>query len=183
MDNDDLFKLAVATREFEIQMFWQRSNYFMALNTAIAVGFFTNNNLVYSSILAALGMIVCMLWYFVNLGGKYWQCRWEEAASRFEQECAPDAKLFSASKDEVHNEVIHCLEKGSRKSWFQRWLNKNILDKPSVSYQMILLSFIFGVFWAFVLCALIISQPVKSVQSHHQDVAHGNPPANGHGKK
>lgn len=31
---------ALDTRNFEISLYWQRSNYFLVLNTALAVGFF-----------------------------------------------------------------------------------------------------------------------------------------------
>ena len=40
LNEKEQFERATSERQFEIQMFWQRSNYFMVLNTAIAVGFF-----------------------------------------------------------------------------------------------------------------------------------------------
>ncbi len=171
MDKDEQFKLAVNTRQFEIQMFWQRSNYFMILNTAIAVGFFSLKNEFYAPVLAGLGAAVSMLWFLVNLGGKYWQSRWEEAASRLENECAPNAKLFAATKEEVHQEVIRSLEKGGHKG-FQEWLDKQILKKPSVSYQMTFLSFFFVLFWAAVLCVFILSAHPRQTQ---QDIQAGCP--------
>ena len=52
MSNEDspsreerLFKIALETRNFEILLYWQRSNYFLVLNTALAVGFFSVNRL------------------------------------------------------------------------------------------------------------------------------------------
>ena len=36
----DLYKVLLDTRNLEINLFWQRSNYFLALNTGIALGFF-----------------------------------------------------------------------------------------------------------------------------------------------
>lgn len=104
-------------------MFWQRSNYFMALNTAIAIGFFTQKAGPYGIILAALGAIVSLLWFFVNLGGKYWQSRWERRASIYEQEVAPDANLFSASKETIQQDVEESLNRGEHKG-FQKWLDK-----------------------------------------------------------
>jgi len=162
MDKNELYKMAVSTRQFEIQMFWQRSNYFMILNTAIAVGFFSLKTESYAPFLAGLGIAVSMFWYLVNLGGKYWQSRWEEAAWRFESECAPEAKLFAATKNEVKQEVVSSLVKGEHKG-FQKWLDKQILKKPSVSYQMTFLSFFFVLFWITVLIVCIFfahpSQP------------------------
>ena len=162
MDKEEQFKLAVNTRQFEIQMFWQRSNYFMILNTAIAVGFFSLKTNSYAPILAALGAIVSLIWYFVTLGGKYWQSRWEEAAARLESECAPDAKLFAATSDEVQKEVERSLNKGSHKG-FRKCLDVRILKKPSVSYQMTFLAFFFFLFWVITLCAFIVStHPFKA---------------------
>lgn len=69
MEKDELYKIAIQTRNLEIGMFWQRSNYFMVLNTAIAIGFFTQKGGSYGFLLAALGAIVSVLWFFVNLGG------------------------------------------------------------------------------------------------------------------
>ena len=36
----DLYKTLLDTRNLEISLFWQRSNYFLVLNTGIAFGFF-----------------------------------------------------------------------------------------------------------------------------------------------
>lgn len=169
MEKDELFKLAISTRQFEIQMFWQRSNYFMILNTAIAVGFFSLKYESYAPLLAGLGVAVSVLWYFVNLGGKYWQSRWEEAAWRFESDCAPEAKLFAATKDEVHEEVTKSLARGDHKG-FHKWLDKKILKKPSVSYQMIFLSFFFVLFWSAVLVvSVLVANPKQAQQSAPAD--------------
>src|SRR5207248_3234570 len=40
----DAYKIALETRNLEINLFWQRSNYFLVLNTAIAVGFFARGH-------------------------------------------------------------------------------------------------------------------------------------------
>ncbi|MDY7026588.1 MAG: hypothetical protein SVC26_09675 [Pseudomonadota bacterium] len=178
MDKEEVFKLAVSTRQFEIQMFWQRSNYFMILNTAIAVGFFSLKNESYAPVLAALGAAVSMLWYFVSLGGKYWQSRWEEAASRLESECAPEAKLFAATKDEVHQEVEASLVKGRHRG-FQKWLDGQILKKPSVSYQMTFLSFFFVIFWGLVLVVFILMGPSQAQQEAPADPPVATLPSDG----
>ena len=146
MDKEDLYKIAIETRNLEIGMFWQRSNYFMVLNTAIAIGFFTQKAGPYALILAALGAVVSLLWFFVNLGSKFWQSRWERRALIYEKEVAPDAKLFSANKEEIKNDVEESLKESEHKG-FQKWLDKQILKKPSVSYQMMVLSFFFVCFW------------------------------------
>ncbi|MBI3563291.1 MAG: hypothetical protein HY080_16430 [Gammaproteobacteria bacterium] len=157
MDKQEIYKIAVNTRQLEIQLFWQRSNYFMVLNTAIAVGFFSLQKASYAPALAALGAAVSLLWFFINLGGKYWQSRWEEAAARIERECCPDAKLFAASPEFIKEEVSRSLSVGEHKG-FQKWLDKQILKKPSVSYQMTVLSFFFMVFWGSALVIFIATK-------------------------
>lgn len=154
MEKEELYKIAIQTRNLEIGMFWQRSNYFMALNTAIAIGFFTQQAGPYGLVLAGLGAIVSLLWFFVNLGGKYWQSRWEYRASVYEDEVAPDAKLFSASKELIQKDVEYSLSRGEH-GWFQKWLDKQILKKPSVSYQMMVLSFFFICFWGVIMSVYI----------------------------
>lgn len=52
IEKKDLYKIAIETRNLEIGMLWQRSNYFMALNTAIAIGFFTQKAGPYGIILS-----------------------------------------------------------------------------------------------------------------------------------
>lgn len=105
MKTEELYKIAIATRTLEIQMFWQRSNYFMVLNTAIAVGFFSQRDTFLAATLAAVGAIVSLLWYFVNLGGKFWQSRWEERVAILEKRLAEeeglDIELFSASWETI----------------------------------------------------------------------------------
>lgn len=36
----EAYRVAKETRSLEINLFWQRSNYFLVLSTAIAAGFF-----------------------------------------------------------------------------------------------------------------------------------------------
>jgi hypothetical protein len=78
----ELYRTAVQTRNMEIELFWKRSNYFLVLNTAIAVGFFAElENGYYAAVLAFLCAIVSGLWFLVNLGSKYWQSRWEHRSA------------------------------------------------------------------------------------------------------
>ena len=146
MDRDELYRIAIQTRNLEISLFWQRSNYFMVLNTAIALGFFTQKSGPYALILAGLGVVVSGLWFFVNLGGKYWQSRWEERVSVYENEVAPDAQLFSATPEQVKADVESNINRGSH-TGLKAFLYKQVLRKPSVSYQMLSLSFFFICFW------------------------------------
>ena len=87
------FKIALETRNFEIELFWKRCNYFLALNTALAVGVFASfasfgkdgaNPFLILGVCIA-GAFVCFAWIQVGLGSKYWQSHWERVVMQ-EQE-------------------------------------------------------------------------------------------------
>ncbi len=57
----DLYKIALETRNFEISLFWQRSNYFLVLNTAIAIEFFAKANETFQIFPSTLGITISIL--------------------------------------------------------------------------------------------------------------------------
>ncbi|MCG5496033.1 hypothetical protein [Ectothiorhodospira variabilis] len=150
----------------EIELFWKRSGYFMALNTAIAVGFFSIDDRTYAGILAFVGAAVCLIWYFVTLGSKFWQSRWEERARQLEEELngisEQRMRLFSASWEELRADVQASLDNNEHKQ-FRKFFNWQVMKKPSVSFQMSLLSLAFFLFWiaVFVVHAFV-AQPVAA---------------------
>ena len=73
----EAYRVAKEARNLEITLFWQRSNYFLVLSTAIAAGFFSLHDAKYALPLAIFGLVVGLLWIAVNLGSKFWQSRWE----------------------------------------------------------------------------------------------------------
>ena len=86
------FKIVLATRNFEIELFWKRSSYFLALNTALATalaaGLFAlpdeSERELFGFLLKLLGGIcfvgsfICFAWMRVTLGSKYWSSHWEQ---------------------------------------------------------------------------------------------------------
>lgn len=142
----EVYKVALDTRNFEISLFWQRSNYFLVLNTALAIGFFNLQATKYSILLAVLGALVSILWYRVNLGSKYWQSRWEERLKIVEEQIAPEIKFFAADLETIRNDVQKSLEAGKH-TGLQRLVYTQVLEKPSVSYRMTLLSLVFVASW------------------------------------
>jgi hypothetical protein len=168
--DEALFKVALETRNFEISMFWQRSNYFLVLNSALAVGFFSQQSKVYAPILALLGMFASLLWIGVNLGGKYWQSRWEHELVVRERQLYPDDPLFGASPLQRDQYVSVSL------SWnnhgiLRRWWDKRVLAKPSVSASMTYLSACFLLAWIGLLVISAFESPlVANVGS--REVAH-----------
>jgi len=151
----DCYTVARETRNFEISLFWQRSNYFLALNTAIAIGFFSTGHVIFNVILCGLGVAVSFLWVRVNLGSKYWQSRWEYKLRELEKNYNLSSKLFSATGEEMDDDVRKELKYDTSKGWRQT-LNRWIMLKPSVSRCMILLSMIFFILWCILLLITLI---------------------------
>jgi hypothetical protein len=162
MESKDVFKFVYDTRNLEISLFWQRSNYFLALNTALAVGFFNLKEQSYTLVFAVLGVIAAVLWLAASLGSKFWQARWERRLELLEQgyiengELPRELNLFSANNKTLTDDAEEGLGMASRKG-FQAILYKLALKKPSVSYCMILLAVSFVVAWIVVLILFLLS--------------------------
>lgn len=147
MDNIGFYKILLDTRNMEINLFWQRSNYFLVLNTGMAFGFFNLEAGIFAHIFALMGFLVSILWLRVCLGGKYWQSRWEQRLLDFEREHFSDLNFFGASIDRIRSDVEKSIE-FSKLGWLQRRVYRLALkSKPSVSYSMIRLSALFIIGW------------------------------------
>jgi hypothetical protein len=138
----------------EISLFWQRSNYFLVLNTGIAFGFFHLEKPKYTLIFAAMGLLASALWFRVCLGSKFWQTRWEQRLLDFEKEHLPGLDFFAAGPDRIKRDVKEGLA-FHKLGWSKRLVYRLALRKPSVSYSMILLSVLFIIGWvAFVVASI-----------------------------
>ncbi|MDP2681956.1 MAG: hypothetical protein Q8P28_03995 [Deltaproteobacteria bacterium] len=156
LGNKDIYKVALDTRNFEISLFWQRSNYFLVLNSALALGFFNLQKQEFAFLLAVFGLFVSFLWYRVNLGSKYWQSRWEHRLYILEKKVAPNLDFFAADWKTIQKDVEESLTNSqSNKGCFRKWLDKQVLNKPSVSYNMILLSLLFFIGWILLIAVRI----------------------------
>ncbi len=146
MKTEESYRLAFETRNLEIKLFWQRSNYFLVLNSSLAIGFFAVKDPVYAFGLSVLGLLVSVLWFFVNLGGKFWQSRWERRLTIMERAITPKLQFFDADWPTIFSDVRVSLEYEKKK--LLKPLNWLILKKPSVSLMMIILSMIFILAWS-----------------------------------
>ncbi|EGQ9631960.1 hypothetical protein F2K82_17900 [Vibrio cholerae] len=166
MEKEELYKIAIETRNMEIGLFWQRSNYFLVLNTAVAVGFFSIKSVGFQVLLALFGIVVSLLWFGVNLGSKYWQSRWEHRASVIESEIGSGIEMFSASKSTVDADVKASLLNHKFKPELD-WYDKLVMKKPSVSKYMSILASLFIFLWIGVLiisaCSLVIDEPIQYI--------------------
>jgi hypothetical protein len=178
------YDIALSTRNFEIGLFWQRSNYFLVLNTAIATGSLLafKEAKILSIVLTVFGILVSLLWYGINLGSKFWQSRWEFKLALIEAKVAPQSKLFRTTKLDARSDVKAEISKNEINiRWydyiflpslifklllkFNNWL---ILCKFSVSTIMMVLSLLFIGFYSvilYLLCGL-------ETQAQHAIVFH-----------
>ena len=141
----DRYKIALQTRNLELRMYWQRSNYFLVLNTAIAVGYFSGKG-DYIALLAIVGFLVSVLWLCITLGSKYWQSRWEHRLRKVEEEFSEEFQFFKTTRhvcDADAWESLRSNQHGSIRTAFDHL----VMTKPSVTYMMMLLSLVFILFW------------------------------------
>ncbi len=80
-------------RKFEIGLYWKRTTYFWTLIAAAFAGFFViqsanfQGDLIkqtFSFVVANLGFLLSIGWFFINRGSKFWQQSWEIHVDRLE---------------------------------------------------------------------------------------------------
>jgi hypothetical protein len=157
------FQTALSARNFEIDLFWRRSNYFLLLNAALVAGVASRSGSVGLILGFSLtGFLVSTIWTRAVLGSKYWQERWESRLHRIEAQYMSDADLFDVPRVVQDQEVRESLSSGVTQGTasrtlgraFRKWIDRRILARPSVSRSAIYLSFTFVGFW---LVALIFA--------------------------
>ena len=154
LSDKELLNIVLDNRKIELNFFWQRSNYFLILCTAIIVGIYTSMNNVSNGKLLPIGLslfglLVSILWVRVNLGSKYWQSFWEESALEYERKLGT-SKLFNITENELNLKVAKFLNKDeSRKNWFVNCLT---LKRFSPTKQMIFLSLSFSTLFVLLFC-------------------------------
>jgi len=83
---------ALDIRKFEIELYWKRAAYFWTFNAAALTGYFIIKRVAKGDvveellIVAALGFVFSVAWYFVNRGSKMWQRNWEAQVDILEDE-------------------------------------------------------------------------------------------------
>jgi hypothetical protein len=144
-------QIALENRAFEIQLFWQRSNYFMVLMTALGIGVFAITDIRYALMISVFATITSWFWYKTNLGSKFWHESWEVEVVNLARE--QGIRSFERPTVEVIEQVKSSLEQASNagdRGAVRRWVDRQILKKPSVSHYMIMLSLTSMVLWGIV---------------------------------
>lgn len=146
VDKPSELKIALDNRAFEIQLFWQRSNYFLVLITAVGIAVFSVKPVLLALVMALFAATCSYFWYRTNLGSKFWQESWEvEVVALASQE---GIKSFERSTQDIIKQVEKSLVgTKSSKGILHRLIDRQILAKPSVSYYMILLSLTSTLMW------------------------------------
>ena len=150
----EAYRTAREARNLEVNLFWQRSNYFLVLSTAIGAAFFSLKGLTYSITLASFGVVVGFLWLATNLGSKFWQSRWERRLQVVEMKLRADMNLHSASWETVQSDVLESFSFRNRGRLHSAY-KKLVLLKPSVTMVMTGLSCAFVVFWVAVILVTV----------------------------
>lgn len=150
-------KIALDNRAFEIQLFWQRSNYFLVLMTALGIGAFTIKDPALSPVIALFATFCSYFWFRTNLGSKFWQESWEVEVVALAKELR--IRSFERPLPEVKAQVADSLSHGQdleTRSALRRWVDKQTLRKHSVTYNMILLSLVATAIWAAVFLVFLV---------------------------
>lgn len=105
-DIENTYKKAWEAKNFEIEHYWKRANYFWAFQVASFAGYFTfisskgyekNPQVLYFII--CIGFITCLAWVFTNKGSKTWQRHWEIHVDMLENDITgPLYKIVTAPK-------------------------------------------------------------------------------------
>jgi hypothetical protein len=143
---DDLYHILIDTRNLEVNLFWQRSNYFLVLNSGIVLIFFNVKDPIYVRAFAAMGFLSSLLWFWACLASKYWQTFWAERLAVFEKNQLPGLQFFSADAEQRNKFV----QDGLRSEGLGR-ISTAVYGLAqrcrSVSFSMLLLSVIFVLGW------------------------------------
>ena len=148
-------KVALDNRAFEIQLFWQRSNYFLVLMTALGVATFSIKDALFSAVIAAFATAASYFWFRTNLGSKFWQESWEVEVVALAKE--QKIRSFERPTSEVIAQVRDSLSSegaSDNRSFVRKWVDKKITQKYSVTYNMILLSLLATFLWSLVTITL-----------------------------
>ena len=100
------YNKAWEAKNFEIELYWKRANYFWAFQIASFAGYFTvigssaytlNPQVLY--FIVCIGFVTCLAWVFTNKGSKTWQRHWEIHVDMLEDKVTgPLYKFVTAPK-------------------------------------------------------------------------------------
>ncbi len=96
----EMLKLASEHFRLDLQLFWQRSNLYLLLNTAAATVYVSASQPALRPVLAAFGLITSVFWFLVLRGSAYWIDRWRQELERLDP-IASDHRFFTRMSQET----------------------------------------------------------------------------------
>lgn len=83
------FKTAIETRNFEIELFWKRSNFFWLFTGGSFVALYTvQSQPLFQIIITNIGLFCTVCWTLVNRGSRFWMQSWELKAGEWSDDFA-----------------------------------------------------------------------------------------------
>lgn len=164
--DDTELSIALDNRAFEIQLFWQRSNYFLVLMTALGIGVFTISDQALALLISMFAAVTSWYWYQTNLGSKFWQESWEVEVvalakslniASFERPTADIIEQVRKSLSDARPHDPNLSAQHKTGNAVRRWIDRQIVKKPSVSHYMILLSLTSVLLWTVVSIFILFS--------------------------
>ena len=139
--------IAILQRNFEIDNFWKRSNYYLIFNTALFFGVFTDVPAALTIVFCIIGFVSSVMWTLNNIASKFWQERWEIAARDTEPVYFVDKyRLFQDTKPTLIRKVgANLKDKNASRTYI--WLMKGPV---SVSRLMIVFPGLVVVTWSLI---------------------------------
>jgi hypothetical protein len=148
------FQVALATRSFEIELYWKRATYFWAFIAASFAAYFAifdSKDLADKSwlalVIASLGFFFTFAFFLVNKGSKMWQENWENHVAVLGQEIV--GPLFSTvlSRPDENPSMLALITNPGKfsVSKINQW----------VSFHLVLI-------WIFLAAQAIYSDPLKT---------------------
>ena len=99
------YDVALATRNFEIELFWKRSLFFWGFIASAFVGYtaLAKDMPSLAVVVACFGFVCSVAWSLVNRGSKRWQENWEIFVAELEDDIT--GKLFKDRKEKENKGV------------------------------------------------------------------------------
>ncbi|MDM9639300.1 RipA family octameric membrane protein [Acinetobacter nosocomialis] len=151
-----VYKLAIETRNFEIQQLINRNNFFMLFQGVLLAAVFSNqaSKPFVEFVICFAGIIISWHQVGVAAGAKYWQEWWELKASEIEKQLKDSIgekgfiSLFNLDHTDQDNQRSKVMLKVNKQSgWVETIVNSLILKKYSVSRVPIRSGLILMVTW------------------------------------
>jgi hypothetical protein len=150
--NFSLFEILLQMRNKEIDLFWQRNNYFLALNSAFAlsVTLKLDSSNILVIIIPFFGILISFLWWRVALGSRFWQAYWSQKLREMESNISPK-RFFNRNREESQATVKCYLKTNPIKGILRNFIYGQVLKGFSTTWQMILLPIVFLLFYVLML--------------------------------